>query len=343
MCRSWAVALPVPQLSIRLGVDSATATIQPSEQLRRLLELMQQDGTGATSALRGAPALVLTLDNDSHTQQMDAGLAPDADSALSSGLALVSQLVSVLQHLQGITISVAQGWRLLPAHCQDGAFSALLQLLAALQQHQATLRSLTLSCSSRWSEPQALAAALQQLPGLAALQLQHCPVAALAQLPSLPRLQRLAVTGRPHEPVPPSYSIKQRPLLPHLPGLTSLVLVAMPVDLVTQEAEGIRAWQQQQQQRQAGATAATSSHSWRSQRQWVSASIAVACPALQVVASSAPLCKPLLLQPLRSLRMLACPEVAAHEPHRGGAHRGRFGCAHTVPGGCMQLERLAAA
>jgi hypothetical protein len=196
----------------------------------------------------------------------------------------------------GLAVAAAAG---------PGVLASVLQPLLLQPQMQGSLASLSLNLAS-WPAGQELASLLQQLQGLRSLALQQCPLAVICQLPSLPQLQQLSITGLLNEPVPAGYSIKRGPMLPQLPQLTSLQLRSMPLDLRVQELEAIEAavravtrqQQQQGQQRRAlllgfppalaraAARSNTPSSGSTCQRgQWVGSSIAVQCPALRELCS----------------------------------------------------------
>jgi hypothetical protein len=200
---------------------------------------------------------------------------------------------------------------MLPAATLQDCHAVLLQLLS-LPQLQQQVSSLTLACDGQWPMHEQIAAALRQLSRLSSLHLLNCPVSAIARLPSLPQLRQLAVQGRYFEPVPRSYSVRQQPLLPLLPGLQQLSLWQLPHDVQSQEQEDVFACQMQRQ----AATAAANQQllqdgrvhvvsDWRIVQQWVGRSIHQQCPNLEHLESDVCLGHPALQLP--KLRLMYTP------------------------------------
>lgn len=353
-CSTWASAIPLPQLSLSLTVTpSGGLTSQAADRLRALLLATQHNSTNSAFAqvryvaLRLSPGSSSSSSSDAtdataahqpahHHHQQQQPAAVRAASSEDAALSLLSQALATLPSVcslavsihspkqqQAILVHTPSRWQATVHDCH----TVLLQLLA-LPQLQQQLSRLTLACEGLWPSHQHVGAALQQLSKLTTLQLHKCPVSALTRLPSLPLLQQLAVSGRWMEPVPRSYSFRQLPLLPLLPGLQQLSIQQLPLDVQCQEEADRRIWQHQQQRAAATAAAAALSRregqageqppcaaprgsqavcNWQLAQQWVSSSICKQCPNLLQLQSDMVLGQAVQLMP--QLKELRTPQL----------------------------------
>jgi hypothetical protein len=358
-CKQWASTIPLPFISLSLTVTpSGGLTSQAADRVSALL-LATQDST-TSSALSQVRHVVLRLTPGSSSiddatdaaagavahyhqqqqqqQQQQGNVAPavsaaestedDTRSLLSRALTTLPSISSLAVSIhspkqqQAILVHTPSRWQATVHDCH----TALLQLLA-LPRLQQQLSSLSLACMGLWPNPQHIATALQQLSKLTTLQLRNCPVSALTRLPSLPQLQQLDISGRWTEPVPRSYSFRQLPLLPLLPGLQQLSIQRLPLDVQCQEEADRRTWQLQQQRAAATDAAATRDQAerqppcatrrgsqgvcnWQAVQQWVSSSICKQCPNLVQLQSDMVMGQPVLQMPqLKELLSLAAAAV----------------------------------
>jgi len=180
------------------------------------------------AAMPRLSCLSITVDKPNHNQV--------ATSPLTSAIARA--LARAAAQPPPLAVSAAKISSTIPPQ----ACHVLLLQLLSLPKLQQQLQSLSLKCEGLWPDHGQLAAALLQCPQLRSLQLQDCPVSALAKLPGLSQLQELSFSGRYHEPVHRSYSVRQLPLLPPLPKLRKLQLTSLPYDVQQQERDATRAY-----------------------------------------------------------------------------------------------------
>lgn len=280
-CSRWHEAISLPQVSLCLQVPVAGTCHESCGKLQLLAGSLQsnpgalvgvsrvvlrltgsdnQPGVGtAIFAAQVEQELLLTEANRSGPTSKQAvptmQLFSDVLAAMPR-LSCLSITVDKPQPNQVATSAIARALAMAAAQPPPLALSAakisstipmqachvlLLQLLS-LPKLQQQLQSLSLKCEGVWPDHGQLAAALLQCSRLRSLQLQDCPVSALAKLPALSQLQELSFSGRYHEPVHRSYSVRQLPLLPPLPKLQKLQLTSLPYDVQQQEREATRAY-----------------------------------------------------------------------------------------------------